>query len=375
MAFAKILIVEDEPIIALDIEQRLLQLGYCVTGIADSAAATWESVEQALPDLVLMDIHLYGELDGIETAVQLRDRLNLPVVFLTAHTDAVTLDRAIATHPFGYIVKPFETYNLRTAIEIALKQHQAERAIQAALVEEQALNELKSRFVSIVSHEFRNPLNVILFAIDLLTQYADQLPAEKKQLYFSRARESVLRMQELLEKVLVIGKTEAGKLECYPNPIDLVAVCQDIIHEAQSNTVSDRVIQFHADRAAQMLCCLDESLVRHILSNLLSNALKYSSPASPIRLAVSATLTTVTFQVQDHGIGIPAADQAHLFDAFHRASNAQTIPGTGLGLSIVKQCVDTHGGKISFQSLINVGTTFTVVLPQSRPESQKIQTE
>lgn len=367
MTQARILVVEDEPVIALDLEQRLLQLGYKVVGIADAAEVALKLVEQTQPHLILADIRLQGPIDGIDLAAQIRDRDRLPVVFLTAHADAATLDRAIATQPFGYVVKPFQTHDLQTTIAVALSRHQTEQAVQVALQREQELNNLRSRFVSIVSHEFRNPLNVILFSIDLLTQYQEKLPQAKKQLYFTRARNAVMRMKDLLEKVLVLSKAEAGKLECSPNPFNLLQFCRELIDEMQVSPIALPCIEIYSDPnlAAQPLVCLDESLLRHILSNLLSNALKYSPPSEKVLLKLVRSADTIVFQVRDQGIGIPATDQAKLFEPFYRCNNTQGIAGTGLGLSIVQQCVEAHKGSIRVQSQEGVGTEFTVTLPMS----------
>jgi signal transduction histidine kinase len=352
MMHAKILVVEDEPVIALDLEQRLLQLGYQVAGIADAAEVALKLVDQTYPNLVLADIRLQGQIDGIDLAAQIRDRYNLPVVFLTAHADAATLDRAITTRPFGYLVKPFQSHDLNTTIAVALSRHQAELAIQTALQQEQELNDLKSQFVSIVAHEFRNPLNVILFSIDLLTQYQEKLPEAKKQLYFTRARNAVVRMKELLEKVLVLGKAEAGKLECSPNCFDLLQFCRELVDEVQVGTAAASFVKFCPDLTtlSQPQICLDADLLRHILSNLLSNAIKYSPEGGKVWLKLVRKADTVVFQIRDQGIGIPVADQARLFTSFYRSKNTRGISGTGLGLSIVKQCVEAHNGAIQVQS-------------------------
>jgi signal transduction histidine kinase len=363
----KILVVEDEPVIALDIKQRLTHLGYQVVAIADCAEAALAAVAQHQPDLALMDIRIRGEINGIATAAKVREEHNLPVVFLTAHADAATLAQVKATQPFGYITKPFETQDLSTAIEIALSRQQAEIAIQNALIQEKELHEMKSQFIAVVSHEFRNPLSSILFCIDLLERH-DQLSAEKKQLYLQRARSSVERMKELLEEVLIIGEADAGKLQCQPTPLDLLSFCQELIEELQNRAGHQCTLAFTLYKAENIELTsgyFDEKLLRHILSNLLSNAVKYSPEGGDVRLDVLYQPDQVTFRVQDQGIGIPASDLNQIFHSFHRAKNAKIIPGTGLGLSIVKQCVEAHGGDITVESQEGIGTTFTVTLQQS----------
>ena len=148
--------------IALDLQQQLTKLGYTVVAIADCAELALAAAAQWQPDLALMDIRLRGDKNGIETAVMMREQHNVPIVFLTAHADAATIQQVKTAQPYGYIVKPFETHNLTTSIEVALNKYQSERATQAALEQEKALNQLKSNFIEVVSHEFRNPLSAIL---------------------------------------------------------------------------------------------------------------------------------------------------------------------------------------------------------------------
>ncbi|PSB26679.1 hybrid sensor histidine kinase/response regulator [Stenomitos frigidus] len=367
---AKILVVEDEPIIALDIQRQLIQLGYTVVAIADCAAVALKAVERWRPDLALMDIRLRGDKTGIETAVQIRQQHPIPIVFLTAHADRATIEQVKAAQPYGYIVKPFETHNLITAIEVALNKHQAEMVTQAGLEKEKKLNEMKSNFIATVSHEFRNPLSTILLSLDLLERGGEQLTPAKKRLFLQRARVSVDRMEQLLEEVLLIGTVEAGELQCHLAPVDSVEFCRQLVAEFQHNgcTTTDPqhvLVLTQAEMAidSTRFYDLDEKLLRHILTNLLSNAIKYSPDGGKVQLDLKCTPDGVTFQVCDDGIGIPPDDYAQLYDRFHRASNVKMIPGSGLGLSIAKQCVDLHGGTITFKSAVGIGTTFTVSLP------------
>lgn len=366
----RILIVEDEPVIALDIEECLMTLGYEVVAVADCAAAVLETVSQSQPNLVLMDIHLRGEQNGIETAARLRQEYNLPIVFLTAHADEATLAQAKATQPFGYIVKPFQMRDLSVAIEIALSRYQAEVSMQRALEKEKELNELKSRFVAIVSHEFRNPLSSVLLSLDLLEHCNRKAPVEKQQVYFNRARTAVEQMIQLLEDVLIVTELDTKRFTCQLAPLMVIDFCEELIeqfllHPEISHTICFTAIGFNA---VDSLYLLDEKLLCHILTNLLSNAIKYSPAQSTIQFDLICDNNTLTFRIQDQGIGISVSDQSHLFDSFYRGENVGNIPGSGLGLSIVKQCVEVHQGQITVESQLGVGTTFTVTLNQQLVE-------
>jgi signal transduction histidine kinase len=365
MAPAQILIVEDETVIALDIEESLIRLGYGVTGVVATAEAALKSVAHQQPDLVLMDIHLQDGQNGITAARQIRQISSVPVVFLTAHADTATLAQVKATQPFGYIVKPFDLRDLSVTIEIALSRYQAEISVQQALEQEQALNQMKSQFVSMVSHEFRNPLSAVQFSLDLLDYPAQTFSPEKRHTYIQRAKTAVDRMNQLLEDVLTMGEMASKSFDYQPQSLPILAFCQDLIEQFQQD--GSHLIEFTAVgiSADQQTYNLDERLLRHVFSNLLSNAVKYSPTGSKIQFRLIRQGSQLSFQIQDQGIGISATDQDCLFDSFYRGSNVGTIPGTGLGLAIVKQCIEVHHGQISVESQPGTGTTFTVTLDLS----------
>jgi signal transduction histidine kinase len=240
----------------------------------------------------------------------------------------------------------------------------AELASQQAreLAAERELNELKSRFVSMVSHEFRTPLGITMSAVELLRNYADRLPPDKLKELLGDIYSSTLRMSGLMEQVLLLGRVEAGKMNFQRAPLDLAGLGDKLVDETLSATNRRCPVFFRADKdldGAQG----DESLLRHILSNLLSNAVKYSPDGGSVDFTIHRGSNHAVFTVRDHGIGIPEADRARLFEAFHRASNVGQTPGTGLGLLIVKRCVDLHQGTIRFESAEGRGTTFVVRLP------------
>lgn len=359
MPNAKLLVVEDEEIVAFDIESTLKSLGYDVLDVVASGEEAIASAAKIQPDLVLMDIMLKGSMDGIKAANEIRQNFNIPVIYLTAYADISTLERAKITEPFGYIIKPFEERTLPTIIEIALSRHQAEERMRQALAKEKELGELKSQFITLASHEFRTPLATIRSSCDLLERYCRNLLDQKKNIHFQRIQVSVNQMIQLLEDVLIIGQAEAGKIKFNPSPLDLVEFCRDLVEELQSNTSGEHTILF-TSQGEFTNACMDENLLRQILTNLLSNAIKYSPEGEPIFFDLQSKNQLVTFRIQDRGIGISPEDQKQLFEPFHRAANVGKIKGTGLGLSIVKRCVDFHRAQIFVESEVGVGTTFTV---------------
>ena len=375
MALVKIMIVEDERIIALDLKSSLNKFGYEVIGIFSSGEKAIEKIGELQPDLVLMDILLKGKMDGVQTAEQISSQFQIPIVFLTAHTDDTNLQRAKETYPFGYIVKPFEERDLYTTVEIAIYRAKAESEIRKALEKEKELNELKSRFVSMVSHEFRTPLATILFSAGLLENYGQKWSEDKKVTHLRRIQTAVNQMTLLLEDILIIGKSEAGKQEFNPITIDAKKFCLEIIEELQLIANEHEIIFESSADSTEVK--MDEKLLRQIFCNLLSNAIKYSDKGSCIRFKLAFGEDEVTssdlklrppgkvaiFSIQDEGIGIPLEDRQRMFETFYRAKNVGTISGTGLGLAIVKRSVELHQGQIEVCSELGVGTVVTVTLP------------
>ncbi|NEP02691.1 MAG: PAS domain S-box protein [Symploca sp. SIO2E9] len=451
-----------------------------------------------------------GDIDGITAAGRIREKLKLPVVYLSAHSDDATLERAKLTQPFGYLIKPFNERDLRVTIETALHKHRSEshlveqkqllemilrsaadavvatdqtgaikymnpaaekltgwpfsEACDKRIVEvvkfvneitgeftdnqamrvlkegrvlyldqhmalvardttqsqvtdsvspithdtgeingvvvilsdlserqqipvlekeifetkqlqeetsktlaaQQELNLLKSHLLSIIAHEYRTPLAVIQGSSEILRYYSKNLSPETTESYFERIQFSVERMNQLINDVLVFNQAEAGQLPFEPSPFNVTAFCRDLIEEQRLLLGSDYNLNFNY-QSSGIVANLDQQLLHIIISNLLTNAIKYSPQGGSISLSLWCELDKICLQVQDQGIGIPPADHYKLFSTFFRASNVGSISGTGLGLSIVKKCVDLHRGQISFTSEVGVGTTFTVTLPVTSP--------
>lgn len=231
-----------------------------------------------------------------------------------------------------------------------------------SLERERKLRELKSDFVSMASHEFRTPLTSILSSTELLEKYSHRWTEEKKLKHYRRIENSVRRMTELLDDVLLISKAEAGKIEFNRQPLNLKSFCRNLVEEIQTSIgKKHRIILISSEE--NNLVNVDERLVLQILNNLLTNAIKYSPQETIVRLIYTGSQQEVIFEIQDEGIGIPLEDQPRLFESFHRAKNVGNIPGTGLGLAIVEKAVKLHNGTISFVSEAGVGTTFKVSLP------------
>ncbi len=241
--------------------------------------------------------------------------------------------------------------------------------MRKALEKERELNELKSRFISITSHEFRTPLTTIMGSTELLKHYGEKLNTERKQVHFDRIQSSVEHMINLLEDVLLIGKIDANKVTCHPTNFDLIVFCQNLVEEIEVGIDESKYQIVLSQEGSDSQVYMDERLLKQILTNLLSNAIKYSPSGGIVQFKLNCQTDKSILQIQDRGIGIPEQDLPQLFELFHRANNTDNLPGTGLGLSIVKRLVDAHNGNIQVESQVGVGTTFTVTIPRSASEN------
>lgn len=221
---------------------------------------------------------------------------------------------------------------------------------------------LKSRFVSMTSHEFRTPLSVILSSTELLEAYGQTWDDAKRATHLGRVRDAATGMSHMLDGVLLIGRAEAGMLELNARPVLPSKLAATVIEEVRAGVGAERPLQYSEEGVGEEML-LDDNLLRHVLSNLLSNAFKYSPVDSTVRFSVRQDSDSVVFEVADDGIGIPHDEQQDLFEAFHRCSNAIEIPGTGLGLAVVKKSVEVHHGSIEVEAEVGKGSCFSVRVP------------
>ena len=330
-------------------------------------------------DVILLDLTL-PDSQGLVSLPPLMSQVpSTPIVVLTNINDDELALEAVRGGAQDYLVKrQINVAILMRSIRYAIERKQALETLRhvnqtlenrveektAELVKAKEINQFKSEFVSMLSHDIRNPLNTILLAAGLLQNSDRKLTQEKKQNHFQLIRSAIKNMAHLLDEVSLIGKADAGKLECELICLDLTAFCSEIVSNAKLQAAEVQVnvvFSSHPEDLGGILC--DESLLRHILENLLSNAIKYSPPGGKVSFEISKQDQKIIFQIQDWGIGIPEAEQKKLFQPFYRASNIDNIPGTGMGLAIVKKCVDAHNGEILVNSKVGLGTTVTVKLP------------
>lgn len=365
-----ILIVDDNPTNLSLLFDLLDKEGFEVL-VSQSGESALKRAAHTHPDIILLDV-MMPEMDGFETCKRLKAHdatRDIPVIFMTALSETASKLRGFELGAVDYVTKPIEpeevVIRVRTHLSIQQLQYdlqQKNAQLAMSLEREQELNKLKSRFISMVSHEFKTPLTMISLSNNMLRRYIERMPPEKREEEFAAIDRTVERLSNLVSDVLMFSKVDTGKLTCQPEPTNVCPLCETLVARFQA---------MHEDTHTLKLLCpenlplvfLDPKMFEQILSNLLSNAVKYSPNGGMVTLEVVSEPDACIFYVRDEGIGISEADQAHLFESFHRGENVGNIKGTGLGLSIVKQLVELHGGAIRAESNVDQGTTFTMTFP------------
>lgn len=246
------------------------------------------------------------------------------------------------------------------------QRKKVEAQIREMLEKEKELNELKSRFVSMASHEFRTPLGGILTSVSLIAKYPKTEDEPKRQKHIQNIKKSVRNLTNILNDFLSLDKLDQGKVASTPSQFDFTKFIDETVEDYTETSDKDHGFEVtHQEKGLSIF--QDKEMIRNVVINLISNAMKYSPDQSTVFIRTRREGENVVIEIQDQGMGIPAEDQKHLFERFFRAKNVTNLQGTGLGLNIVKRYLDLMGGGIDFRSKENVGTTFIVTLPVERP--------
>ncbi len=307
-------------------------------------------------------------LQNLPVQLQRRDGSQFPALInLTVARDAASQPVGLISTIHDISAQHATQQQIQQALGTVADLQTAQAQLQTTLGELQEQLAVMTRFVSMVSHDFRTPLTAILTYADLLESYSERFSEDRRRHYLNQIQDNVKHLKRLLDDVLIISRAQVGHLAFQPAPIDLARFCGDLIDNLRLSTPADWILDLAMDDDLQA-ACMDEKLLRQILDNLLANAIKYSPHGGHIALGVRRAGQFAVFSVTDQGQGIGPDEQAQVFDAFYRASNAGQAPGHGLGLAIVKHSVEVHRGSITLSSQIGVGTTFVVKLPLQSPE-------
>ncbi|MCX9083897.1 MAG: ATP-binding protein [Candidatus Methanoperedens sp.] len=360
----QILVVEDEIITAKVIQKKLISLGYNVPVTVASGEEAIKKVKENNPDLVLMDINLETKMDGIEAASIIRSFSNIPVIYLTTHSDDKTLERAKITEPYAYMVKPFEEKGLQINLDVIFFKHKIERINH----ENEALiqaSKTKSEFMMAVTHELRTPLNAIIGFSEILKSKNNGTLNETQEKYVERIHSSGNNLLGIINNILDLSSAEAGKIALSREKISLGVLFNDVIDIVKESTISKKIqIKTEIDPGLQPIEA-DKNRVKQVIYNILNNSIKFSNPEGIISMTAKKEGDMAQVTISDRGIGIKEEDLRKLFNDFEQIDKGASrhYGGLGLGLVISKKLVDLHGGKIGVKSKYGEGTTITFSLP------------
>ena len=267
--------------------------------------------------------------------------------------------RQITIDPYDVMICIVQDISERKLVEA--ERLEKER-LRIELEKERELRDLKDRFITMMSHELRTPLASIMLSGDMLKHYGERSTQEEKQMYLDNINTQVEQLTDLIQDVLMVSRAEGQRALFIPEALELVPHCHEIMREFELTYHETHRFIFSSENE-QLVAMADPKLIRSILNNLLSNAVKYSPDGGEIHLRMRKSDKQAVIEIIDHGIGIPADDQARLFEPFHRGSNVNKLPGTGLGLSITRQALDLHNGTLHIESIEGQGTTVRVTIP------------
>jgi two-component system sensor histidine kinase EvgS len=370
MGAVKILIVEDELIIAHSLLEALQNDGYQVVGMVDTAASTMATISKTHPDIILMDIFLQGESDGIALAQEIQKVWDIPIIYLTAHSDRELIQRAKITNPYGYILKPYRFQELKIAIEMSLNRYDHEQQQQSFFQEEiNKVQKVKREFLTNIKHEFRTPMNVIQGFSQLLQS---EIKDQRLNIYLSSIIESGDLLMKLLEDMIELAQIESADISLNFTSLDIRNLLWEI-ETIFSQKILNQNLTFvnEIDERVPKLIRLDERCLKKILLNLIDNSLKFTNKGS-ITISVQSReisqpdVIELRIAVQDTGIGISKKNQSRLFDLFYQADSSLTrsYGGIGLGLTLAQKLAEYLGGKIEVESEENRGSIFTLIFPK-----------
>ena len=329
-------------------------------------------------DLILLDLTLPDSQGLTSVELLVRNFSHLPIVVLTNTNDNQLAIEAVRQGAQDYLVKrKINIEVLVRSIEYAIERQKASDLLRetnenlieqiqqktSELMKAKEINHFQSELVSMFSHDFRNPLTTVLSCTELLHNKNDLLSEERKVYLFQMLRNASKSMMQLVDEMLLVGQTDSDTFQCSLKELNLELFCLELVEQLQFNADKRQIELIFEVKGIIVPSAWDESLLRHILGNLLANAIKYSSEGNKVLFELIPRSQEIIFRIQDWGMGIPPEDLQKLFEPFHRASNVGKIPGTGLGLAIAKSCVEAHRGHITLDSKVTCGTTVTVTLP------------
>lgn len=386
MDTASILVVEDEAVIAIDLQETLIGLGYTVQGPIATGEEALIAAAELRPDLVMLDIRLAGRLDGIAVAEQLRATMDVPIIFLTAHADAETVARAGGTEPYAYLLKPFDESELAITLQLVLQRSgrdQAQAHVMSALTADRdssraalasvsaalrRAEQSRDLFLSSLSHELRTPLNTILGAAELLDDEVLGALTIQQRGAVQRITRGGSRLLALVARLLDYVALASGQAAARIETVALEQVCRQCLAVAQA-AADAKGLQLLSSIPSGITISADPAQLIQMLTIVLENAVKFTPGGG--RIGLEVTLDELNASVQltiwDTGIGIAEEQRDRLFQPFSQidARLARSYDGVGLGLALAHRVVQLHHGTISVESTPGHGSRFIIRIPRN----------
>ena len=357
-----ILLVDDVPENLQLLTAMLQSEGYQIRSARNSRRAL-ESATLAPPDLILLDIKM-PEVDGIQACALFKSDARLkdiPVIIVSALNDTIDKVKAFEAGGVDYITKPFKSLEVRARVRAHLEIRRQQRELAASYQRLQELEELRDSLTHMVVHDMRDPLMVMDGYLQMVEMYEAATLSVKGKYYMDQARSGLQRLVGMAADMLLVSKTEAGRLELQPGPVDLATLLREAAAVGRPQTDA---VKIQVDECpATMTVMLDEELIRRVLQNLVENAVKFSPAIGVVHLALRSGTGNVRVSVQDSGPGVAPEFQERIFEKFGQVKSSNRRRGTGLGLAFCKLVVAAHGGSIGVESLPGQGSTFWFTLP------------
>lgn len=357
MEGTRVLIVEDEEFLALDLEARLEGLGLSVIGRVDNGEAALQLAARERPDLALLDIMILGDMDGVETGRRLAE-LEIPVIYLTAHTGFDTVKRAATTGPYGFLTKPVQPVELVASVTVALAKAKLERELRA---QERRLIAEQDQLLALIGHEIRTPVAIVQAAADSLRLLDQARPNAERERRYERIIAAARRIDAM---IALAARRDSRSAFAGDNPqqVDLVELTAEVL--AELGEAERRQVRFAtAETHATVFVGLE--LMRFVLINLLDNAFKYAPPGTSIDISLRQSLLSeqVTWTITDQGPGVDEAERERIFEKFYRCPRQSSSPGLGLGLYIARSSIERFGGRLGYVARTEPGACFEISLP------------
>ena len=368
---AKILIVEDESIVAFDLKRMLLSLNYDVLDIVSSGEKAIKKAISEKPDLIVMDVMLNGPITGVEAAARIKGIVNTPIIYLTAYADTETLKSAKVTEPYGYILKPFEEKVLLSTIEMAIYKSKMEEKLIASekkyrlLAKElEDLNEKKDQFYRVISFNLRDPLDSVIGFSEILKNEYKELSAEDIELYISSLNVASRQIHSLLNNLIQFSRIQIKDIDFNPENINLHSIVEENTHvlKSMSDKKSIKIVNYVNK---EVFVYADHVMLNSIFINILINAIKYSHVNGMIEVSANRENGSIKISIEDKGIGMDkeSLEKVFVLDVKKVTPGTNNEMGTGLGLLLTKEFVEKNEGKIEVKSEINKGTSIIFTLP------------